>query len=616
MILGAIRLSTTKEYIMQRTLRHILTLILVSTSMFVAAQNASLANQYYNSGEYEKAAQMYKLLFDKRGNNDYYFNKYMECLLATDNYDEAEKSVRDEIKKRPQETQLYIYLGNVYEQKGELDKADKQYQKAIDNIPNNPAVVSKMGSNFARLRKNDLAIKVYERGDEISKEKNLYAYNLAILYQRTGQKDKMIDSYLNSTGKFQSNLNTLLNTLERTIDKEDFPLLQAKIYERLKEEDADPKLNEVLQWTFITNEEYKKAFRQARAMDRQGEQTGDPVLRIANIAFNAEDYETAIDAYDYVTELGEANPLHLQAKRGLLNSKKSKILNNPNYTKEELLSLEKEYISFLESFGANRETAVLMNEFANFEALFLDNIDTAVVILNKVIDLGDISDYIRSDAKLDLADYLLISGDRWESTLLYSQVDKAMKEAEQGEQARFRNAMLSYYNGDFEWAQEQFDILKRATSKLISNDAIDMSVFILDNLGLDTTDVPLKMFSESDLLIFQNKYDDAFKKLDEIQKLFPEHGLTDDILYRKAHMHAQKRNYDTALELYEKVYTDYPEEIRADNSIFRAAEIYETVKEDKEKAQKLYEKIFLDYTGSTFAVEARKRYRLLRGDEI
>ena len=37
---------------------------------------------------------------------------------------------------------------------------------------------------------------------------------------------------------------------------------------------------------------------------------------------------------------------------------------------------------------------------------------------------------------------------------------------------------------------------------------------------------------------------------------------------------------------------------------------------DIEKAKELYEKVFIDFSGSTFAVEARKKYRMLRGDDI
>jgi hypothetical protein len=52
-------------------------------------------------------------------------------------------------------------------------------------------------------------------------------------------------------------------------------------------------------------------------------------------------------------------------------------------------------------------------------------------------------------------------------------VDKEEKESPLGEEARFRNAKLSYYKGDFDWAQEQLKVLKASTSELISNDAIE-----------------------------------------------------------------------------------------------------------------------------------------------
>ena len=280
------------------------------------------------------------------------------------------------------------------------------------------------------------------------------------------------------------------------------------------------------------------------------------------------------------------------------------------------MALKKEYNSFLDEFGRNRQTALLMWELSTFEALYLNNLDTAVQILEEVVSYAGVNKNLVAEAKLDMGDYLFMLGNIWDATLLYSQVDKEMKEGELGEKARFRNAMLSYYNGDFEWSQEQFDILKTATSKLISNDAIDMSVFIMDNLGLDTTDVPLKMFAQSDQLIFQNRFDEAFQKMDSILVLFPEHGLEDDILYNKANIFVQQRKYDKAVEAYTKVIENFPEEIRMDNSLFELAELYENVLNQKDKAQALYEQLFLDYSGSTYAIEARKRYRILRGDDI
>ena len=223
---------------------------------------------------------------------------------------------------------------------------------------------------------------------------------------------------------------------------------------------------------------------------------------------------------------------------------------------------------------------------------------------------------VRANVKIDLGDYYLIKGDIWESTLLYSQVDKAFKEGVLGERARYRNAMLSYYNGDFEWAQQQFDILKAATSKLISNDAIDMSVFIMDNLGLDTTAVPLQLYAKAELMVYQNRYDEAFKVLNKIENDFPGHGLKDDLMYIKAQIHRRKKEYAQAETLLQAIITDHTEEIRCDNAMMELAEMYQNILGETEKAKDLYERIFLEFSDSTFAVEARKRFRILRGDEI
>jgi len=199
---------------------------------------------------------------------------------------------------------------------------------------------------------------------------------------------------------------------------------------------------------------------------------------------------------------------------------------------------------------------------------------------------------------------------------LFSQVDKEFKEEQIGQEARFKNARLSYFNGDFQWAQAQFDVLKASTSKLIANDALDLSVFIMDNLNLDTTSEAISLYSGAEMLVFQNRFEDAFLKLDTLRRDFPEHSLQDDILFLEAQIHEKKRDYAKAAALYLDIVEKYPQEIRADNALYAMAQLYENKLNDLEKAQTLYEKIFIDYSGSVFAVDARKRYRILRGDKM
>ncbi|HJW29050.1 MAG TPA: tetratricopeptide repeat protein, partial [Saprospiraceae bacterium] len=371
----------------------------------------------------------------------------------------------------------------------------------------------------------------------------------------------------------------------------------------------------LLAWSFIQQKDYSKAMRQAKALDKRMAENGLRVYRLAQIAGNDKDYTTAIDGYNYIlTNEGVGSPYYMEAKRACLATKRKQITDNYSYTIEQLRGLETEYNDFLAIHGINASTAWIASELGMLEAIYIHDLPKAISILKQVVDLQGTNAYVQANAKLDLGDYYLMSGEVWEATLLYSQVDKAFVEDLIGQDARFRNAKLAYYNGDFEWAQTQFDILKTSTSKLIANDALDLSIFIMDNLGLDSTGAALTDYAKAELLIFQNKLDSAIEKLTLLSTKYPDNGLNDDILYLKAKLFEKKRDYTQAEAMYQEIVDKYPKEIRADNALFYLAELYEHQLNNPEKAKTCYEKLFMDYTDSTFAIDARKRFRELRGD--
>lgn len=599
-------------------LRHIfLAIIFISSATISFGQITRLANQYYTNGEYEKAAELYTKIIETDPNRNLYFQRLTDCLISLKQFDEAENLIKQEIRLMPKDIQLYVSLGNIYERKGELDKANKQYDKSIEMLDSNIESISNLAKAFTGLTMYDKAIKVYEKGSAILKDPKVYAFNLADLYRRKGDEKNMITNYLRSAYKFTTNQKYLYQTFENNLSPGSYDELQTQLYTFIQEQPDEIVYPEILQWSFIHLKEYKNALRQARAMDRKLDENGARVYEVGMVAYGDEDYDTAISAFEYITANKSINSsYYLDAQRSLLNSKRNKVTQTFTYTKEDLASLDNEYNTFLMDYGRNTQTAPLMIEYAEFQALYLNDLPKSRGILDEVINFGGLKGDVVANAKLKLGDYYLMEGERWESSLLFSQVDKDFKEGELGEQARYRNARLSYFMGDFEWAQEQFDILKSATTRLISNDAIDMSVFIMDNLNLDTTAVPMELFAASELLIFQNKFIEAISKLDSIEVLFPEHTLIDDILFSKAMIERKLLNPDKAIAYYNTIIEKYPEEIRCDNAIYELAKMYELQLNEPDKAKELYEKLFMEYGSSTFAVDARKRFRVLRKDEI
>ncbi|MCC7466622.1 MAG: tetratricopeptide repeat protein [Saprospiraceae bacterium] len=596
-------------------------LVTLVFSLFGAALSAqtadpNLANQYFSDGEFEKAAALYGQLVEKERKSDYYFMRYIDCLTKLEKWEDAEKAVKKQIKDQPENNVLFVVYGQIYEEQGKTAEAEAQYQKAIDKMASDYAAVIRLANMFQNDSKFDYAVKTYERGAQLTRDPNRFAYNLGDLYRRKGEPKKMTEQYLNALESDPGKLPSLQTIFARTLGPEDLQELQTQLYARIQQNE-NPDYIELLAWSFVQRKDFKSALRQYKALDKRLGESGQRVMRLADDAAEARDYETAIAAYEYVmTEKGQTSPFFFDAKQEAMQCRRRKITEGLNYTQQDLVILETEYEAFLSQYGKSSQSAPIILQLAELEAIYMRNLPKAIQLLEELKQTPGIRQNVMARLKIDLGDYYLMHGDIWESTLLYSQVDKAFKEDTIGQEARFKNARLSYFNGDFQWAQAQFDVLKASTSKMIANDALDLSVFIMDNLNLDTTSDAISLYAAAELLVLQNRYDEAFLKLDTLARDFPEHSLQDDILYLKARIWEKQRNFEKAIPLYEEVADKYKDDIRADNALYALAQIFELRMNDLEKAKGIYEKIFLDYSGSVFAVDARKRFRILRGDKV
>lgn len=581
------------------------------------AQDPKLAQQYFYDGEFEKAVVLFEKLFLQQENNEYYFDRYMDCLLQLQRYGEVEKTVLRLQRKNPEDGKLYILLGRAYEQQLKAQEANAQYRRAIDRLPKDRYATVRLANQFASLNKLDLAIETFEKGAQLLNDKYIFAYSLGELYRGKGNGPKMVEQYLNSLDANPERIDNVQTIFMRYLTPGDFTELQQQLYARIQLNEQAVHYPEMLVWLFLQKKDYSNALRQLRALDRRLKENGARIYQLGQIAASDADYGPAIEAFDYiVAQKGKESPFYLDAKLSSLRFRRVKLVEGYTYTMQELRVLESEYLSFLEEVGYGQNTASFIMELAELEAYYINDLDKAIGLLKEMVEYPQLDPRKLAEAKLLLGDLYLIQGENWEATLLYSQVDKSFKNDQLGNEARFRNARLSYYSGDFTWAQAQFDVLKASTSNLISNDALDLSIFITDNLGLDTTALPLQEYATADLLIFQNRFSDAFDQLDKLQRDFPEHSLEDDIAYLRAQVYMKQRKYEEAARAYTVIVEKYKEGIRADNALFALAEINEKFLNNKERAKELYEQLFIEYSGSTFAVEARKRYRILRGDTV
>lgn len=589
---------------------------LLTISIAAAAQQeVKLALQYYNNGEFEKAAKLYEKLY--ADNPNLYYKQYYSTLLGNKNFDVAEALVKQQSKKQKQQGIYLLDLGYIYEQNNQPDKANEFYEKALKNV--DPNEIPKLANAFADINLPEKAISLYLKGQELLKDPKAYSFDLANLYLKQGNTENAIKAFLDyatPTPEYNPNaVQFVKNNLQKIIigSQMNMDAFQTELYARIQKEPSQSTYPELLTWALMQQKNFEDAYIQVKALDRMQNENGKRLIQFAAQVRAEGDFTIAALAYKQILDMGEDKPYFLQAQIAYLETLQEKMSTTGQYTIDEVNSLEQQYLSFIDKHGKKSNTLSTIRDLAHLYAYYLNNLEKAINLLLEVVNMPGADQNTIANCKLDLGDYYLMKDEIWEATLLYSQVDKAHKDDELGELARFKNAKLSYYNGDFEWAQAQLDVLKASTSELIANDALWLSVFITDKTGLDTTTTPLEMYARADLLIVQNKIDQALKTLDSIDRKYPKGNLKTAILYTRAKIDIKQKEFNTAIDYLADIIKADTADILADDALFLSAEVYEKHLNNKEKAMENYQKIITNYTNSLYAVEARKRFRALRG---
>ncbi|MFN6945956.1 MAG: tetratricopeptide repeat protein [Cytophagaceae bacterium] len=576
-----------------------------------------LANEYFQSEEYIKARYLYEKLAKKTDNYQYIYNNYLQTLYHTKDLDQAEKFLKKALKAFPDNLvyRLDSYLLQV--KINGVDKSQKELSSLASDIKNNESSVLFCGDYLLRKGHPEQAKEIYLTARKASGQSYAYALPLADVYNLLGFPENLIDELLNYLKENTSALEGVCNTFQNTLD--DQPkreLLEKKLYERIQKEPNEITYNELLLWLHIQNKNFNKALMQAKAIDKRNKTSGAKLIEVGKIAYENKDFENAIKYFQYVVDEYKNGFQYSLAKRYLINSKEELVKNMYPVEKEKIISLIKDYENMISELGKNHHTFEAMRSMALLYAFYLDRKDTAKALLEEVIKLGRNDHKFLARAKLDLGDIHLLIGEPWEASLIYSQVEKAEKDDHYGHEAKLKNAKLAYFKGEFELAQAHLDILKMATTREIANDAMELSILIQDNIGLDSTEAAMREYAAIDLLLFQNKTDEALRGLDAMLKKFPNHSLTDDIFMQKAKIYRKIGKYEKAVQALEVINSKHGHDILGDDALFMMAEIYEFNMANKEKAMDLYQDLLLKHPGSIFTAEARKRIRIMRGDRI
>lgn len=595
-----------------------------------------LAIQYYQNGEYEKAKEMFKPIYEKN-NSSYIYVYYYQVLVEMQDYKELEKVAKNQHKKFPKVQRYIVDLAYVYEVSGNTSKAVKEYEDAIKNVPNVENSYKELYNAFLYKAKRDYAMETLLRGRKQLNNPKLFSKELTNLYLQLKLYDNVIEEAItllaDDDAKYMATAEqNLQNLLMDDEDGQRYLKIKSKLQETIQKHPNNQSYVSLLYWIYQLNKDYPAAFILAKSIDKKRANDGATVYTLARSMANNREYDLAMETLKYVISKGESSSYYYSAKYDLLNLRYQKLISTYPIDLNAAKALEKEYQKVLDENGVHEGTSDVVHKYAHLLAFFVNKPDQAINLLDTAMRYADRDIKEKALYKMDKADILLHVGEIWDATLLYSQIDKELPNDTIGHLAKFKNAKLSFYIGEFAWAESQLDILRAATTKLIANDAMYLSFVISDNIEEEeedeeeennalfqenqTNNQALRYFARADFLIFQNNDAEAMKYLDSVLIVTPFGKLNDDVYYLQAQILIRQKDYFTAETLLKKIIDVYSFDLLADDAIFLLAELYEYYMKDIPQAMEMYKKLLKDHSNSIYAVDARKRFRELRGDEI
>ena len=581
--------------------------ITLSFSLLAFAQNEQLAQYYYEKGDFEKAKIGFEELLQNVPQNTQYFLRTIDCYQQLQLFDIAEKAIKERFDKYKQ-SNLLVELGYNFQLRKDDTKAKVYYDQAVERIKKNPNEIYSISNAFERKVLLDYALKSYKIATELNPNFN-FNYQMGLLYGQLSNMEMMISTFLDEAYANPQNAIRIQNQLVRfMVDEGDaaFSEMLRKALIIRTQKNQDIFWNHYLSWFYVQQKEFEKAFIQEKAIYKRSPESLTAIVNLAQLAIEEENQETAKEILDFVLENTSDLELRIQANSYLITMKIE------NASEKDFVAISTELDGLLKQFGTSPFTLSLQLIQAHFVAFNLKKPEEGRAIVKKALEL-QLNDYEVADAKMELADILLYEEKFNQALIYYSQIELDLKNDVMAHEASLKAAKTSYFKTDFAWALKQFKELKSANTQLIANDALEYFLLINDNTMADSTQTALKQFAKGDYLLYQNRNQEAIAQFQAILKSYKGQEIESVTVLRLGKIYEKQGDFDLALSQYQTIIDQHSDGIYIDEALYFSAEIYNK-QLLPEKAKPLYEKVLFNHQDSIYFVEARKKFRQLRGD--
>lgn len=570
-----------------------------------------LALSYEQRGDLESASRIYLELSKSNISNEEFLNSFVRVSKQLNKYQELLDFLKERSLLTP-DFKTYNYLAEAYWLKGFPEESHMNFSKAQDLI-NSKEEYMFLAESLVRLKQYAKARDVLLNGRSKGRDIYLFSDELTKIYILIGDKKNGVLEILTHL-KNTRNMATAQGRLYALmLDDQSKVELDKILNDKYSEDKNDTYVLFLYIWFARTAEYFQKALELTIVYDKLLKSNYSEVLRFANQCKNDGQYDIAIQGFLLVIEQGKNNPNSSSALYGLARSLEQKNLSSDTISKQNLEQIVNLYTRIVKDYPNTIQELEGIYRLAYIAAKNERDYPKSIELLKKISrKWGLIPVYI--DSQFELSDQYVKVGKLEEAQNVLRSFIKSIPKNEADiqrsviEKAKFRIARIHYFQGEIDSSKSVMDNIDAVPNSEVKNDILEFNAFLNKNQNINAA---LSLYSQAELLEFQERYEDAIQKFRESEKLSSGSNLEELAILSIAQIFFNKKDYASSQSEYESILDKFPNSIYLDLVYFRIGQNM-ALSGKIDDAMHTLTKIIVNFPKSIYYEDARILIRQLR----
>jgi tetratricopeptide (TPR) repeat protein len=575
-----------------------------------------LAQILEREAEWEQAVVIYEELYKYDSGNYTYLNGLQRSYTQLKEYNKAIGVIHNWLIINPRDMILLTTLGGLYYDLGNESAADSAWKSALSIDPHNVQSYRIIADEMMKHRLYERCINTYINGRIMCKNEAIFADELGTLYFALQQYASAAQEYIRLIKNNPDQLSFVQSRFNSIITKpEALRAISETVKKEVKNVPENIGFHRLYIWLLLEEKQYDKAFEHYRMIDRLTNANGNELYAFAQRLNQEHAFAAAAEVFKEIIDHFNKSDVLPHARYGYARALEE-ISNEAGALEPESQPAYRDAIQIYESISSEQGHSDLSVQslfrigVIKFDKLF--DLDGALSAFNKIRDLPNARN-ILFDAEIEIGEVQTARNDLVKARVQFERVAKIPLAVYQ-DKAVYRLAELNYFETQFD---SSLSLLKQFNTKLntdLTNDALQLQYFIQEN---KTSSLPgLIEFAKADLQMHQRKYPESLSRFLEITKQYPNALFIDDAMMKIGELYLKLNRPKEAIAAFNFIADSIQLSILKDKVQFRIGEIFENILHNTSQAISAYEKLLEKFPNSLYAEQARKRIRMLRGDNL